>query len=99
MTKYCTLCQRKVDPVKKPWSWGFFLLWCLGFGVGGIVYLVYHFLLKGTKFCPICWTKKLVKHSPDEIEMMEAQRAEKKEARKEKIDGAVNYVKEQMNGE
>ena len=99
MTKYCTLCQRKVDPVKKPWSWGFFLLWCLAFGVGGLVYVGYHFLLKGTKYCPICWTKKLVNKSPEEQAVIQQQKQEKKEQRKERVDGAVNYVKDQMNGE
>ncbi len=106
MTKYCKLCERKVDPAKKAWSWGWFFVWCLAFGVGGIVYALYHLLLKAKIYCPICWTTKLKKHSPEEEAEQEEQkrqkreaRAEKSEIRKEKMESAVVNIKDRVKGE
>lgn len=55
--KYCPLCQRNVEPVKK-WSWAwFFFLWLTV--AGPIVYILWYFLFAGKKYCPICGTKRL----------------------------------------
>ena len=51
--KMCTLCDRKVQPVKK-FSVPAFLGWACLFGVGAIVYLVYYAVLKKKNACPIC---------------------------------------------
>jgi len=56
--KYCPLCQRAVEPVKK-WSWGWFLLGVILFGVGAIVYVLYYLMFAPKKYCPICGTKRL----------------------------------------
>ena len=54
--KYCPLCQRSVEPVKK-WSWGWFIFL---FWIGSIVwYPLYYIIFAGKKFCPICGTKNL----------------------------------------
>ena len=55
MIKYCNLCKRQVNATKK-FSWVWFLIWALCFGVGAIVYLIY-FLLKPNNKCPICGNK------------------------------------------
>lgn len=55
--KYCPLCQRSVEPVKK-FSWPIFLLLWLT-GIGPLIYVVWYFLLASKKFCPICGTKNL----------------------------------------
>ena len=50
--KYCKNCKQNVKP-KKEFSWLWFILWCFGAGVGGIVYLTYYFFIK-RKVCPMC---------------------------------------------
>lgn len=54
--KYCPLCDRKVEPIKK-FSWAFFLL-TVWIGIG-LLYLLYYLLLGAKKYCPICGTKRL----------------------------------------
>lgn len=58
--KYCTLCERNVDPIKSKWSWAWFIILCFTV-IGGIGYAIYHVLLKRKNRCPICGTKKLSK--------------------------------------
>lgn len=55
--KYCPLCQRNVEPIKKwSWAWFFLLFW-----IGSIIwYPIYYVLFARRKFCPICGTKKLL---------------------------------------
>lgn len=94
--KYCTLCQRYVEPTKSKWSWGWFIILCFTI-VGGIGYAIYHVLLKKKNRCPICNTKKLVKYSPEDIESKKLEKQEKAEQRKETItnlkDKVVNTTK------
>ncbi len=62
-SKYCTLCQRYIDPVKKKFSWGVFIL-CFG-----IFYLPYRILFVHKNRCPVCGTNKLIskgKHEKQE---------------------------------
>ena len=54
--KYCPLCDRKVEPVKK-FNWVFFLL-TVWIGIG-LIYLLYHLIFGSRKYCPICGTKRL----------------------------------------
>lgn len=60
--KYCTACQRMVQPNKK-FAWGSYILFsCLTFGIWFVTYpLIY--MLKG-KRCPICGNKNLQKQAP-----------------------------------
>lgn len=53
--RYCENCNQKVAPRKK-FSIVWFLLLCLTW-VGGIVYLVYYFIIKRAHKCPICGSK------------------------------------------
>lgn len=55
--KYCPLCERKVEPVKKV-NWIVFIILLLIGVVPGIIYFVYY-LLKPKTRCPVCGTKKL----------------------------------------
>lgn len=55
--KYCPLCERKVEPVKK-FNWPvFIILLILGF-VPGLLYFFYY-LIKPKNRCPVCGTKNL----------------------------------------
>lgn len=63
--KYCTLCQRYIEPQKK-FNWIFFLLTCW-FGVG-LIYLAYYLIFGKKKYCPICKNNKLIKESPEILE-------------------------------
>lgn len=88
--KYCSLCQRYVEPQKK-FSLGWFIL---GFG---IFYMIYYILFAGKKYCPICKTNKLQKFSPEDVEAKKMEAQERKEARKEAIGNVVNAVKEKID--
>lgn len=52
---YCSLCEKRV-PATKKFSWPMFLLFCLT-GIGGIVYLIWYFIMKKKNKCPICGNK------------------------------------------
>lgn len=52
--KYCSLCERQVEPVKKKFSWPIFLLFL------GIPYLIYRAIFVRKNRCPICGTKRLI---------------------------------------
>jgi len=86
--KYCTLCERKVDPVKAKFSWLFFII-CFG-----VFYLPYHWFFKKKNRCPICQTKKLDKYSPEEIEAKREKKEHKAEERKEFINNTVEKIKD-----
>lgn len=51
--KYCPLCERVVEPVKKKFSWGIFILFL------GLPYLIYRILFVRKNRCPVCGTKQL----------------------------------------
>lgn len=89
--KYCSLCQRYVEPQKK-FSWPLFLLGLLLVGVGAVVYLIYYFIFAGKVYCPICKGKQLAKYSPADVEARQIEKLEKKETRKEKLDEIKNKV-------
>jgi RNA polymerase subunit RPABC4/transcription elongation factor Spt4 len=55
--KYCPLCERKVEPVKK-WSWGWFILLWLTIA-GPLIYVLWYFIFARKKYCPMCGTKRL----------------------------------------
>ena len=50
--KYCNKCKREVEPTKE-FSWAWFLLGLICFGVGAIAYLLYYLALKPRDRCPI----------------------------------------------
>lgn len=54
--KFCPLCERKVEPVKK-FSWPIFLILFLTIG-GWLLYLLWFFIF-AKRVCPICGTKNL----------------------------------------
>jgi hypothetical protein len=56
MMRYCENCGQNVQPVKH-FSWFWFLLGFLAFGVGAIVYLVHYYMIKRKVYCPICGSK------------------------------------------
>lgn len=94
--KYCTLCERNVDPVKSKFSWPVFILLCFTM-VGGLVYVIFHLFFKKKNRCPICFTKKLDKMSPAQKEAKFIEKEEKKEKRKETIANIADKVKETIN--
>ena len=57
--KFCNLCNRDIQPIKK-FNWLIFLLLCVT-GIGGIFYLVWSFIFKKPNRCPICNNSKLLK--------------------------------------
>jgi len=54
--RYCEYCKREVRGTKD-FNWLIFILGCLLFGVGGIAYLVYYYMIKRSNKCPICGGK------------------------------------------
>jgi len=55
--KYCLLCQRNIEPVKKV-NWIVFIILLLIGIVPGLIYFAYY-LLKPKNRCPICGAKNL----------------------------------------
>ncbi len=78
--KYCSLCQRYVEPQKK-FSWAIFLLGFLTLGIISVIYLVYYLIFASKKYCPICKGTKMEKHSPEDVEAKRLKKEEKKEAK------------------
>lgn len=89
--KYCTLCNRYVEPVKSKFNWAVFILLCFCFGIG-LLYLLYHLFLKKKNRCPICYTTKLEKYSMEDKAKNEAM----KEAKIEEIKENINVVKDKV---
>lgn len=53
-TKYCVNCQSHVRPHHRfSWLWFLFLL-VVGLGIGGVIYVIYHYIAKS---CPQCKDK------------------------------------------
>lgn len=67
--KYCPLCDRKVEPVKK-WSWAWFIILWITIA-GPLVYAFWYLIFAGKKYCPICGTKRLL--SVDEAAKLQQQ--------------------------
>lgn len=94
--KYCSLCQRYVEPQKK-FSWPLFIFLCCTI-VGGGVYLLWYFVFAKKKYCPICKSTKLVKYSPEDIESKKLEKQEKAEKRKEAIMNMKDKITETVSG-
>jgi len=65
MGRYCTYCERLVEPEKK-FSWGYFLITLfLTLGIGTVIYLIY-WGVKTPITCPIC-NAKTIAGKPKEV--------------------------------
>lgn len=93
--RYCTLCQRYIDPTKK-WSWAIFLLGFLTAGIVSLIYLIYYLIFAKKKYCPICKSKRITKYSPEDIESKKIEKQEKKEERREKRQEHIETAKEML---
>ena len=72
---YCPICKKQINPkevVRKPMDTVQKIVWTIviiaTLGVGGIVFLIYHFYIRKKKYCPTCNTKLTVSSEPFEKE-------------------------------
>lgn len=64
---YCPICKKQINPeevIRKPMDTVQKIVWAIviiaTFGVGAIVFLIYHFWVKKKRYCPTCNTKLTV---------------------------------------